>query len=84
MTGQESFTVAQAFEQSVGFDVSMLSKMDSDARGGAAFAFRYALKKPIIFAGIGEKVADIEHFIRTELQQNFGYGRCSELNRKSK
>jgi signal recognition particle subunit SRP54 len=62
MTGQESFTVAQAFEQSVGFDVSMLSKMDSDARGGAAFAFRYALKKPIIFAGIGEKVADIEHF----------------------
>ncbi|MFZ5954062.1 MAG: signal recognition particle protein [Candidatus Dependentiae bacterium] len=62
MTGQESFAVAQAFEQGIGFDIAMLSKMDSDARGGAAFAFRYALKKPIIFAGIGEKLVDIEHF----------------------
>ncbi|BDC34295.1 signal recognition particle protein [Candidatus Dependentiae bacterium Noda2021] len=62
MTGQESFAVAQAFEQSLGFSHAMLSKLDSDTRGGAAFAFRYALKKPILFAGIGEKVDDIERF----------------------
>lgn len=62
MTGQESFAVAHAFEQSLGFSHAMLSKLDSDTRGGAAFAFRYALKKPILFAGIGEKIDDIERF----------------------
>ena len=62
MTGQESLNVAVAFEQSVGFHSALLSKMDSDTRGGAAFAFRYALKKPIIFVGSGEKVADLEQF----------------------
>ena len=48
MTGQESLKVAEAFNDSVGFDSALLTKMDSDTRGGAAFAFRYALKKPII------------------------------------
>ena len=60
MTGQESLAVAQAFDQAVGFENAMLTKMDSETRAGAAFAFRYALKKPIIFAGTGEKVEDIE------------------------
>jgi len=62
MTGQESLNVAQAFEQAVGFDSAILSKMDSDARGGAAFSFRYALKKPVIFIGTGEKPEDLEQF----------------------
>jgi signal recognition particle subunit SRP54 len=62
MTGQESLTVARAFEQGVGFDGSILSKADSDARGGAAFSFRYALKKPILFIGTGEKVEDLALF----------------------
>lgn len=62
MTGQESLNVAQAFDQAVGFDYAMLSKMDSDTRGGAAFSFRYALKKPIVFVGVGEKIDDIEQF----------------------
>ncbi|MBT3456203.1 signal recognition particle protein [bacterium] len=62
MTGQESLAVAKAFEQSVGFDRVMLTKMDSDTRGGAAFAFRYALKKPITFLGVGEKPEDLELF----------------------
>ena len=56
MTGQESLRVAQAFEQGVGFNAGILSKMDSNTRAGAAFGFRYALKKPIIFVGVGEKV----------------------------
>ncbi len=62
MTGQESLNVAKAFDQEVGFDHAMLTKMDSDTRGGAAFSFRYALKKPIMYVGMGEKMGDIERF----------------------
>jgi len=62
MTGQQSLQVAQAFHESVPFNSAILTKMDSDTRGGAAFAFRYALKKPISFVGVGEKVDDIELF----------------------
>jgi signal recognition particle subunit SRP54 len=62
MTGQESLSVAQSFNESVGFDSAILSKMDSDTRGGAAFAFRYVIKKPINFVGSGEKTDDLESF----------------------
>ena len=62
MTGQESLAVAKAFNEVVPFQGAMLTKLDSDTRGGAAFAFRYALKKPIIFVGMGEKVEDIDTF----------------------
>lgn len=62
MTGQESLAVARSFEKEVGFDGAVLSKMDSDTRGGAVFSFRYALKKPILFVGIGEKVEDLDRF----------------------
>ena len=61
MTGQESLRVAQAFEESVGFHGAILTKIDSDTRGGAAFAFRYTMKKPILFLGAGEKIDDLEH-----------------------
>jgi signal recognition particle subunit SRP54 len=62
MTGQESLSVATAYETMIGFDGAILSKMDSDARGGAAFAFRYVLKKPIYFIGVGEKLDQLEIF----------------------
>lgn len=62
MIGQESLAVAQAFNDKVGFMGALLTKMDSDTRGGAAFAFRYAIKKPILFAATGEKLDDIEPF----------------------
>ncbi|MBP6891991.1 signal recognition particle protein [Candidatus Babeliales bacterium] len=62
MTGQESLSIAQAYENKVGFDSAILSKMDSGARGGAAFAFRYVLKKPICFVGVGEKLQNLEIF----------------------
>lgn len=62
MTGQESLNVAKTFDQAVGFEYAMLTKMDSDTRGGAAFSFRYALKKPILFVGVGEKIQDIQEF----------------------
>jgi signal recognition particle subunit SRP54 len=62
MTGQESLKVAESFDKAIGFDAAILSKMDSDARGGAAFAFRYALNKPIAWVGTGEKIDDMEGF----------------------
>lgn len=63
MTGQESLTVAQQFADQVGFDGAIMAKMDSDARGGAALAFRKVVAKPIWFVGTGEKIADIEPFV---------------------
>jgi signal recognition particle subunit SRP54 len=62
MTGQESLAVAKAFDDTIGFQGAILTKMDSDTRGGAAFAFRFVLKKPIIFVGEGEKVSDLNVF----------------------
>jgi signal recognition particle subunit SRP54 len=62
MTGQESLAVAQAFDHGVGFNSAILTKMDSEVRGGVAFAFRYVMKKPILFAGTGEKPQDFEQF----------------------
>jgi signal recognition particle subunit SRP54 len=67
MTGQESLSVAQTFNESVGFDMAVLTKLDSNTRAGAAFAFRYALKKPIVFVGAGEKLADLERFFPERL-----------------
>jgi signal recognition particle subunit SRP54 len=62
MTGQESLHVARTFQDRIGFHAAILTKMDSDTRGGAAFAFRYMLKKPILFVGVGERVSDLERF----------------------
>ena len=62
MTGQESGAVAQAFEQSVGYQYAILSKMDSETRGGATFAFKDAQQKPILFVGSGEKMENLEPF----------------------
>ncbi len=62
MTGQESLRVAQAFDQEIGFNAGILTKLDSDTRAGAAFAFRYQIQKPLIFVGTGEKMEDLEPF----------------------
>ncbi len=62
MTGQESLNVALAFEKAVQFNAAILTKMDSDSRAGAAFSFRYILKKPIAFVGVGEKIDDLDQF----------------------
>jgi signal recognition particle subunit SRP54 len=62
MTGQESLSIAKAFGDTIGFHGAILTKMDSDTRGGAAFSFRFVLKKPIVFVGEGEKVIDLNVF----------------------
>ncbi len=62
MTGQDAVTVAEQFEQAVRIDGYILSKMDSDARGGAALSIRAVTGKPVRFMGIGEKPADLEEY----------------------
>ncbi len=62
MIGQEAVNVAKAFQDGVGFDGVILSKLDGDARGGAALSVREVTGKPIKFASIGEKLDEFEAF----------------------
>ena len=62
MTGQDAVNAAQSFDEWLDIDAVMLSKLDGDARGGAALSVRAVTGKPIKFAGIGEKLEDIETF----------------------
>ena len=62
MTGQDAVSAAGAFHEALGLDGVMLTKLDGDARGGAALSVRAVTGCPIKFCGIGEKLADIEVF----------------------
>lgn len=62
MTGQDAVNAAQSFNEWLDIDSVMLTKLDGDARGGAALSVRAITGKPIKFAGIGEKLSDIEPF----------------------
>ena len=62
MTGQEAVNVAEAFDEAVGLDGVILTKIDGDARGGAALSVKEVVGKPILFAGTGEKLDDFEPF----------------------
>ena len=62
MTGQDAVNVAKEFDDKVGVDGIILSKMDGDTRGGAALSVKAVTGKPIIFVSTGEKLTDIEQF----------------------
>ncbi len=62
MTGQDAVNVASEFNQKVGVDGIILSKMDGDTRGGAALSVKAVTGKPILFVGMGEKLVDLEQF----------------------
>ena len=62
MTGQDAVNAAQTFNEWLDIDSVMLSKLDGDARGGAALSVKAVTGKPIKFAGVGEKLEDIEVF----------------------
>ena len=62
MVGQDALRTAQAFLNGVGFDAVVLTKLDGDARGGAALSISSVLAKPIIFATTGEKIGDFDLF----------------------
>ncbi len=62
MTGQDAVNIAQAFNDALDIDGVILTKMDGDARGGAAISIKSITNKPIKFIGVGEKLSDLEPF----------------------
>ena len=62
MTGQDAVNVAKEFDDKVGVDGVILSKMDGDTRGGAALSVKAVTGKPILYVGMGEKLSDLEQF----------------------
>ena len=62
MTGQEAVNIAKAFNEAVGMTGTILTKMDSDSRGGVALSVKGVTGKPIKFAGVGEKIEDFQPF----------------------
>ncbi len=62
-TGQQAVNVANTFDEAVGVTGIILTKLDGDARGGAALSMRSVTQKPIKFAGVGEKVSQLEAFV---------------------
>jgi len=62
MTGQDAVNVATSFNDKIGIDGVILTKLDGDTRGGAALSIKAVTGKPILFAGMGEKLEDLEQF----------------------
>ena len=62
MTGQDAVNVAAAFEEQIGIDGVILTKLDGDTRGGAALSIKAVTGKPILYVGMGEKLSDLEQF----------------------
>ena len=62
MTGQDAVNVAKEFNEKVGVDGIIITKMDGDTRGGAALSIRSVTGKPILYVGMGEKLSDLEQF----------------------
>lgn len=62
MTGQDAVNVADSFQSKVGIDGVVLTKLDGDTRGGAALSIRAVTGSPILYAGMGEKLSDLEQF----------------------
>ncbi len=62
MTGQDAVNVASSFQEKIGIDGVILTKLDGDTRGGAALSIKAVCGKPILYAGMGEKLSDLEQF----------------------
>ncbi|WP_130837940.1 signal recognition particle protein [Lachnoclostridium sp. Marseille-P6806] len=62
MTGQEAVNVAKTFDERIGVDGVILTKMDGDTRGGAALSVKAVTGRPILYVGMGEKLSDLEQF----------------------
>ena len=62
MTGQDAVNVATTFNEKIGVDGVILTKLDGDTRGGAALSIRAVTGKPILYVGMGEKLSDLEQF----------------------
>ena len=62
MTGQDAVNVAENFNEKIGIDGVIVTKLDGDTRGGAALSIKATCGKPILYAGMGEKLSDLEQF----------------------
>lgn len=62
MTGQDAVNVSGMFQEKIGIDGVILTKLDGDTRGGAALSIRAVTEKPILYIGMGEKLSDLEQF----------------------
>lgn len=62
MTGQDAVTVANSFEEKIGIDGVIITKLDSDTRGGSALSIKAVTGKPILYVGMGEKLSELEQF----------------------
>ena len=84
MTGQEAVDVAQRFAEQVNFDGVLMSKLDGDARGGAALSVRTVSGKPIMYASTGEKIGDFQRFHPDRMAQRIlGMGDVMTLAEKA-
>lgn len=62
MTGQDAVNVASSFDEKIGIDGVILTKLDGDTRGGAALSIKAVTGRPILYVGMGEKLSDLEQF----------------------
>ena len=84
MTGQDAVNVAKTFDEKIGIDGVSITKLDGDTRGGAALSIRAVTGKPILYAGMGEKLSDLEQFYPDRMASRIlGNGRCADTHRES-
>lgn len=84
MIGQEAVNVARSFDEQLGLSGVILTKLDGDSRGGAALSVVYSTKKPIKFAGLGEKIEPLEPFFPERMAQRIlGMGDIVSLVEKA-
>ena len=62
MTGQDAVNVASSFNDKIGIDGVIVTKLDGDTRGGAALSIKAVTGRPILYVGMGEKLSDLEQF----------------------
>ena len=84
MTGQDAVGVAESFSEAVQFDGVVMSKLDGDARGGAALSVNAVTGKPILFASTGERLEEFERFHPDRMAQRIlGMGDVMSLIEKA-
>ena len=85
MTGQDAVNVAESFLAEVDLTGIILTKLDGDARGGAALSMSYVTGRPIKFAGVGEKLGDLEPFHPDRMASRIlGHGRRDDADREGR
>lgn len=84
MTGQDAVNVATNFNEQIGIDGVILTKLDGDTRGGAALSIRAVTGKPIFYVGMGEKLSDLEQFYPSRMASRIlGMGDVESLIEKA-